>query len=106
MAIAEEPPVRGELHFARFLVFSVVEHHPVSNAAVVASVECGDAALGPDRVTDLHHLRFERAGYVDVCRVVMAFDEGDARRVALNAMTRARGRVLFRLMTNSNFVGA
>lgn len=88
-AIAEEPPVRGELDLARVLIFCVLEHDPVSDAAVVATVERGNAALRPDSVTDLHHLRFERAGNVDVRRVVMAFDESYARRIALNAMTRA-----------------
>ena len=38
---------------------------------------------------DLHHLRSERARDVDIRRVVMSFDEGDAGRVALDAMTGA-----------------
>jgi hypothetical protein len=42
-AIAEEASMRGELDLASLFVFGVVEDHPVSDTAVVASVERGNA---------------------------------------------------------------
>src|SRR6185437_346168 len=91
-AITKEPPVCREFDFARFLIFGVVEDNPVSNTAVVARVKRRNAALRPNSVTDFHHLRSERAGYVNVCLVVMTFDEGDACRITLYAMPRATAK--------------
>src|SRR6266404_1178662 len=93
-AIAVETPVGAKLDFARFLEFDVVEYHPVGDAAVSTGVERRDAALGPDRIADFHHLPFEQARDVDVCRGVVAFDEGYAGRVALNAVARAAAQAV------------
>ena len=78
----------AEFDLARFFKFYVVQHHPVGDVTVVAGIQCGDAAFRPDRVSDLHNLRFERAGDIDISCIVVSFDECNAGRVALNAMAR------------------